>query len=154
MIGNRWSSKAAKTAMAVATQGVPPTPVVDLTPEPVLEIRTEQLIAQPTNFAIPGVGVVPSVMAQLPGPPQGQAYRIERYTITNSPPAATTVLVYAGDPADNFIVDAIDYPLSTMLTADDPNGIWLAASTPFSVVWPAITSAGYGVNVQYAVIEV
>lgn len=156
-IGNRWTvrPRSGMAPLLAMTRGTPPQPVVDVSPDPVLEIRREQILTTPQKVTIAGVGSVPSSVATLAAPPSDQSYRIERYTIfTSSFVNLFGFQISAGTPgADSALVDAASSWTQIVVTVDENNGIWLPPGTPLHFVWLG-SSAEHFVNVQYRVEEV
>lgn len=157
-IGNRWSPRA-RTRMApllAATSGTPPQPVVDISPDPVLEIRTESLISEPRTVTLPGLGSVPSTVATLEAPPHGQAYRIERYLVITANFAGLFGFVISAGPTPGDPATAVDASVPWTLpyaAVDEPNGIYLPGGTPLHFAWLG-GSVSETVNIQYRVEEV
>lgn len=150
-LGSRWGARPAApmAGLRAQTAGVPVTPVTVLDPDRVIETRIERLQAENRNVRT-GFGTFAFPVAELPAPPAGQAYRIERMAIANLPNVGA-ISIMVGDLADRGTRDAVDNPTASMVVSDDPNGIYVPEAHPLYVVW---FDFGADPNLYWATLQV
>jgi hypothetical protein len=138
-----------KRAIVATVQGVPPTPVVSVDPEPPVELRQETIY--PVLEAIALAGGVELAVATLPAPPTGKVHIIERLLVWNTPNVDKVWVAVGQQLTTPGLRDIAAFPTEDALVTADAAPIVVLEQQPLKIVWFTADTAGYFANVQYRV---